>query len=337
MRIKNRKGVAAVIILTAVFLPWLLADAANEKGLSGKAFTDPSYKVEMPKEWIEKPVKYENFAKDADIAIALEQDLYQAVIHIIQKYAKDNNLKIAVKEGTCGIAAGMLSRKTIDMGGFCCPAGKEDRLPGLKYHTLGIASKVILIHPENPINNLSVKQVKDIFAGKIFKWSELKTDKGEKGPDWTIQAIGRFHCKNRPGHWRLILPNENLFSPRLSEVGSIPDMIAKVASQKAAIGWEVLGMVEHYRNMGKVKALKIDGYEPTNADAVASKKYPFYRTYNITTWEGKNVANPHAQKLVNYLMKEVAKLDPKLGFVPSSSLKKAGWKFKENELTGEPK
>ena len=99
MRIKNRKGVAAVIILTAVFLPWLLADAANEKGLSGKAFTDPSYKVEMPKEWIEKPVKYENFAKDADIAIALEQDLYQAVIHIIQKYAKDNNLKIAVKEG----------------------------------------------------------------------------------------------------------------------------------------------------------------------------------------------------------------------------------------------
>ena len=133
----------------------------------------------------------------------------------------------------------MLSRKTIDMGGFCCPAGKEDRLPGLKYHTLGIASKVILIHPENPINNLSVKQVKDIFAGKIFKWSELKTDKGEKGPDWTIQAIGRFHCKNRPGHWRLILPNENLFSPRLSEVGSIPDMIAKVTSQKAAIGWEV--------------------------------------------------------------------------------------------------
>ena len=30
-------------------------------------------------------------------------------------------------------------------------------------------------------------------------------------------------------------------------------------------------MVEHYRKMGKVKALKIDGYEPTNADAVASK------------------------------------------------------------------
>lgn len=337
MRIKNRKGVVGVLILTVVFLPWLLADAAHKKDLSDKAFTDPSYKVEMPGEWIEKPVKYEDFAKDADIAIALEQDLYQAIIHIIQKYAKDNNLKIAIKEGTCGIAAGMLSRKTIDMGGFCCPAGKEDRLPGLRFHTLGIAAKAILIYPDNPINNITEKEARDIFAGKIYRWSELKTDKGQQGPDWAVKTIGRFHCKKRPGHWRLILDNENLFSTRLEEVGAIPDMIAKVAAQKEAIGWEVLGMVEYYKNMGKVKPLKINGHYPTDAGAIASKKYPFYRTYNITTWEGKGLINPHVQKLVNYLLKEVERLDPKLGFVPSSRLKKTGWKFKENELTGEPK
>jgi ABC-type phosphate transport system substrate-binding protein len=67
----------------------------------------------------------------------------------------------------------------------------------------------------------------------------------------------------------------------------MPDMIAQVSSNKGAIGWEVLGMVEHYRNIGKVKPLRINGYSPTDVDAIAAKKYPFYRTYNITTWEGK--------------------------------------------------
>ncbi|MBI4685252.1 MAG: hypothetical protein HY755_08630 [Nitrospirae bacterium] len=336
MKINNRKGAVAVLILSVVFLPLLLADAAHKKDLQGASFTNPSYQVQMPEDWIKKPIKYEDWADKADIAIALEQDLYHAIIPLIQKYAKKNNLKIMVKEGTCGIAAGMLHNKTIDIGGFCCPPGNEDRLPGLKFHTLGIAAKAILIHPDNPIDNLTVKQVRDIFAGKIFRWSELKTEKGQQGPDWTIQAIGRFHCQKRPGHWRLILDNENRFSTSLNEVSSIPDMITKVASLKGAIGWEVLGMAEHYKDKGKVKAVKIDGYYPTDADAIASKKYPFYRTYNITTWDRNGVANPHAQKLVAYLLKEVEKLDPKLGFVPASRLRQAGWKFKGNELIGEP-
>jgi ABC-type phosphate transport system substrate-binding protein len=134
----------------------------------------------------------------------------------------------------------------------------------------------------------------------------------------------------------LLLDNEDRFSPRLSEVGSMPDMIAQVSANKGAIGWEVLGMVEHYRNIGKVKPLRINGYSPTDVDAIAAKKYPFYRTYNITTWEGKGVENPRARALVDYLMKEADNLGPGLGFVPATKLRKAGWKFKEDELIGEP-
>jgi ABC-type phosphate transport system substrate-binding protein len=310
--------------------------ASADTGPRGKAFTDPSYQVRMPKDWVAKPVKYDEESKNADIVVTLEQDVYHAIVPLIQKYAKDNGLKIAVKEGTCGIAAGMLSRKAVDIGGFCCPPGSEDRLPGLRYHTLGIVAKAILVHHDNPVSNVSAKQAQEIFAGKIFRWSELATDSGQRGPEWTIQPIGRFHCQKRPGHWLLILSNENLFSPRLKEVGSIPDMIAKVASQKNAIGWEVLGMVQHYENIGRVKALKINGHSPMEVGALVTRKYPFYRTYNITTWKGKGLVNPRAKKLVSYLLAEVDHLDPKLGFAPSSRLKRAGWKFKDDELISEP-
>lgn len=114
-------------------------------------------------------------------------------------------------------------------------------------------------------------------------------------------------------------------------------MIAQVAASRDAIGWEVLTMVEKYRELGKVKPLKIDGYPPNDSAALASFEYPFYRTYNLTTWAGKRVENKHAQQLVDYMIREFEKLDAsKYGFVSASRLRQAGWKFNGDELVGEP-
>ena len=157
------------------------------------------------------------------------------------------------------------------------------------------------------------------------------------GPNRTIYAIGRLHCQIRPGHWRQLLDTDKEFSPRLHEVGSIPDMIAGVASSRNAIGWEVLTMAEKYRDMGAVKPLRIDGFLPSDSGALASLKYPFYRTYSLSTWAGKNVENKQADRLVEYMKKEFEKLNAdKYGFVSQSRLRKAGWKFKGDELIGEP-
>ena len=55
-------------------------------------------------------------------------------------------------------------------------------------------------------------------------------------------------------------------------------------------------------------------------------------------WEGKGMANRNAARLVEYLIKEFEKLDPdKFGFVSQGRLRKAGWQFSGDELTGEPK
>ncbi len=325
------------ILMVSTILFGAVAHAQALDSLAGPPFTDPSYTFKMPPEWRGKRIQYEEWAGKADIAVTLEQDVYQMLLPLIEKFGKENGIRVAVKEGTCGISAGMLSRKVVDIGGFCCPPGKEDRLPGLKFHTLGIVAKAFLVHPENPVENVSPRELRDIFQGKISHWSELKTTDHGQGPPLAIKPVARFHCPLRPGHWRLLLDREDLFSPRLYEVGSIPDMIAAVAMNKGAIGWETLGMVEHYRNMGAVKPLKIDGHPPGDGGALAAKKYPFYRTYSITTWEGKGVENQKAKALVEYLLKAVEGIDSATyGLATSSKLRKAGWKFKGNELVGEP-
>lgn len=330
-----------IVALTASLLLLFSGAGAEHKTVPsyrGEAFSDPNKKFPMPEDWIKKPIKYESWAGKADIAIALEQDVYQTILPLIKKYAKEKGLKIEVKEGTCGIAAGMLSRKTVDVGGFCCAAGLEDRLPGLKYHTLGIVSKTFFVNPVNTVDGLTEDQLRNIYRGKIFKWSELKTSSGIAGPDWTINAVGRLHCQKRPGHWRLLLDNDKLFSPRMVEVGSIPDMLFTVSRSREAIGWEVLSMVEKYKMNDKLKLLRINGYEPHDYKALAELKYPFYRVYNITTWDGPGVENAKAKKLVEYLIGEMETLDPaRFGFASPGLLKKAGWKFKDTELIGEPK
>ncbi|MDM8568882.1 substrate-binding domain-containing protein, partial [Thiotrichales bacterium HSG1] len=297
--------------------------------LAGKAFTDPTQKVDMPKEWLEQSIEYEQWAKGADLAISLDQQLYPALLPIIKKYGKQNKLDIAVQEGTCGTSAKALKDKIADIAGFCCPPSETDRLTGIKFHTLGIASLVLLIHPENPIDNLTFEQIQKIFQGNFFRWSDVN------GPRKMVQVLGRLHCKQRPGHWRLILDNEDLFSPRMSEVGTIPDMISEVANNPSAIGYETLWMCEHYQSKGKIKVLSVDSVAPTDNEKLLTGEYPLYRTFNITTWELK--PNAEAQKLTKYLIEHMGDVEAKYGIVPVQKLRAAGWKFKDNEVIGEPK
>jgi hypothetical protein len=149
-----------------------------------------------------------------------------------------------------------------------------------------------------------------------------------------IQPVARLHCKTRPGHWRLLLKNEDMFSPRMYEVGVIPDMISQISNNSAAIGYETLFMLKVHRKNGRVKVLSIDGHHPSEHDYVLAGKYPLYRTYNLTTWE--NHDNQLATELVEYLTRHVSEHYKEYGFVPVNQLRKAGWKFRDSELNGAP-
>lgn len=336
--IKTLVYISISFFLFAGLLVYSTAKAEDPlKGLEGKAFSDPSKQVQMPEEWIKKSIIYDKNNQGADLVISFNQQNYHTFLPIIQDYAKKHDLNIKISEGTCGNSAGVLANKAVDMAMFCCPPGENDRLPGIIFHTLGVTPIALLVHPDNPIGDVTLKIARDIFSGEIHKWSELRDASGQPGANLLVRSVGRLHCKRRPGHWKLLLDNIDLFSPRLSEVGAIPDMISVVSANPGAIGYETLWMAHHrYREIGRVKALKIDGLAPDELEHLISGKYPLYRVFSITTWEGKGLANPHAQKLVDYLLKKTEQLENKLGIIPAFRLRKAGWKFEGNELVGEP-
>ncbi len=322
----NWRQIMKKLLIICIMLVTTTAWGSDEL-LAGKAFTDPSKQIDMPQKWIDQSIQYEKWAEGADMAVSLDQQLYPLFLPVIQQYAIQHKMDIAIQEGTCGTSAKAIRDKIADIAGFCCPPSETDRLPGIKFHTLGIGSLALLINPKNPVDNLTFEQVQKIFQGSIFRWSDVN------GPKKMIQVLGRLHCKQRPGHWRLILDNEDLFSPRMSEISTIPDMLSEVANNQYAIGYETLWMND--QSKGQTKILAIDSVSPTDSKKFINGDYPLYRTFNITTWELNS--NTKIQKFLKYLIDYMENIDPKYGIIPVQKLRDAGWKFQDNELVGEPK
>jgi len=287
----------------------------------------------MPEAWRQQPVRHADTVGAVDLAISLDQHLYPALLPLIQAFGAQQGLKIAVQEGTCGISAGGLQKKAVDIGGFCCPPAATDRLPGLRFHTLGIAPISLLVNAANPLNDLDLEQARALFGGRIGYWRDLDPAAAKLG---RVQSVGRLHCKLRPGHWRLLLPDEEAFSPRLQEVSTIPDMLDAVARDRGALGYEVLWMLSSFTQASKIKALRLNGIDPADSVRVLSGHYPLYRTYNITTWDEEPARNAHVQDLLIFLRGHSSQSLEEHGIIPAARLREAGWRFRDAELIGEP-
>lgn len=160
-------------------------------------------------------------------------------------------------------------------GLVCCPLSQEEiREKALRIYPIAKEPLLILVNKNNPINNLSLKQVKDIFSGKILNWKEVG------GDDRKIVVVMRPHCKKRPGHWKTILPSLDKFRKDRVNVRSAHDMVSYVGDFDNAIGHT--GSAWEFGDHSSVKAVTVSGYAPT-ANNIESGKYPFFRILSAVT------------------------------------------------------
>jgi ABC-type phosphate transport system substrate-binding protein len=324
--------VRRLILLVCIGFAFTVHAGNRDPNWCGSPFSLGSSSLPMPAGWPTLPVSYPAKLADADLVVSFGQQTYPALKEVVAEYAKAQHMKIVVQSGTCGISAGKLLRKKVDSGAFCCPPGKNDRLPGLEFHTIAISPIAIIVNRQNPLDDISTANAREVFKGRIANWSEL-TDGG-----WAhdILTVGRLHCKGRPGHWTLLLKSQEQFSPRLTEVGVIPDLIVKVGQEPYAVSLETPFMMHKYDRDRQVKALKIDGHAVSDTDYVAAGHYPFYRTYNLTTWSNGGDKREKTLALIHYLRNYIEQHYADYGFVPISRLRAAGWKFQGDELVAEP-
>jgi phosphate transport system substrate-binding protein len=321
-----------------LFIPWfLLATVVSATDLlRGQAFSSPDRQLPRDEAWLQQPVVYDEKIGKVDLVVNLDQSTYPWLKPIIDDFAAEKGLKIEVLSGTCGVTNRMFLKKKIDIGSLCCPPGYEDRMHGVEFFTLGISPLAILAHPDNPLEDLSLAQVQELFMGEIPRWSEIP-QAVTQGFDKPVQPHAFLHCKRRPGHWRGLLDNEELFSTELVSVLQIPEMIGGVAANPMAIGYDMLWLAtEHYRDKGQVKIIKVDGVDPADLARLANGDYTLYRTLNLVLWAEGAHRKPLAEELRRHAMATVEQQGATFSIVSAQRLRAAGWRFKGDELIGEP-
>ena len=131
----------------------------------------------------------------------------------------------AVQEGRCDI--GLSSRGLKD----------EEKASGLKETVLAFDGIAVIVNPANPVEDLTLAQIADIYTGKITNWSELG------GADSEIVCIGREGGSGTRSGFEEIVEVKDLCQYR-QELSSTGDVIATVAQNPGAIGYASLASVK---------------------------------------------------------------------------------------------
>jgi phosphate transport system substrate-binding protein len=125
----------------------------------------------------------------------------------------------------------------------------------------------IIVHPENPVDDLSLTQVMQLFSGKIRNWKEVG---GHSHP--IVLFTREEGSGTREAFQKMVMKKEEISLESLVQDsnGAIRQV---VASDPYAVGYISLGLVNE-----KVKALKISGMEP-NVKNILYRHYQLVRPF----------------------------------------------------------
>jgi phosphate transport system substrate-binding protein len=159
----------------------------------------------------------------------------------------------------------------------------------------------IVVHPSNPVKELTVEQVRGIYAGEISKWSEVG---GEAKPIVVISrdvASGTFEVFKE-----LVLQGGKTREDALMLASNMA-VGSAVKDTPYGIGYIGIGYLS-----SNVKALDIEGVTPT-AETVVSGEYKVARPLYMYT-NGKPTGL--AKEFLDFVMsKDGQKLVEEVGFV----------------------
>ena len=197
----------------------------------------------------------------------------------------------AVQEGTCDI--GLSSRALKD----------EEKSAGLKETVLAYDGIAIIVHPDNPVSDLSIDQIAKLYTGEITNWKDVG------GKDAEVVLIGREAASGTRDGFESITGTKDKCQYR-QELTSTGDVITTVSQNPDAIGYASLAALKD-----NVKALTVGGAAPTE-DTVKDGSYVIQRPFVLVTKTGAKLSE-NAQKFFDFaLSAEAAQYITSAGAVP---------------------
>ena len=227
--------------------------------------------------------------------VAAYQDKHPAVHFSISATGSGDGAKAIINK-TADI--GMMSR---DMKSAEVEKCKANGIEPVQF-VIALDCLVPIVHPDNPVSEITTAQLKDIYQDKIRDWKDVGGTKG---------MIALFSRETNSGTYEVwhkkVMQKEDEFD-LVSRMPSNAAMAAKIAGNKKGIGYVGLGFLNP-----KIKALTVNGVVPSVATG-KSGEYPLSRGLNLYTG---GQPSGEVKAFIDFVMSAAGqKIIAEVGFVP---------------------
>ena len=230
------------------------------------------------------------------------------------------DVSIAVTGGGSGTGIASLINGTVDIAN-ASRAMKDSEIEEAQAnginpveHTVAIDALAVIVHPDNPVEKLTIKQLSDIFTGRITNWKEVG------GHDAAIVILSRE--TNSGTHVYFLEEvvrqgdgdNTDIFAPQTLLMPSSVGITSELGRNVNAIGYDGLGYVTEHE---KVLAVAVDEESPyilPTVETASTGTYPLARDlYMYTAGEPTGEIAIYLEWLMGAEGQEIVR---QLGFVP---------------------
>jgi len=145
---------------------------------------------------------------------------------------------------------------------------------------LALDGVAIIVNRQNSVADMSVGQVRDIFAGTLQNWSELGSGEGEIRPFARAAGSGTaFMFGER------VLGAQS-YAASVQRLSTNEAIVADVAERRESIGYTDLGALKRGGNRVRAIALRADAQSSpvtASAESIGSGQYPLSRRLTLIT------------------------------------------------------
>ncbi|MDR2207676.1 MAG: substrate-binding domain-containing protein [Azoarcus sp.] len=210
-----------------------------------------------------------------------------------------------------------LINKTADII-FVAPPSKdqlnaaEEAGVNFRYTPIGKEAFVFFVNARNPVEDLTVEQIRAIYSGKIRNWKEVG------GKDEAIRPFQRNRDSGSQTAFVNFMEGETIMEPPMEDVvsgmGKIVSQAANYANYGNSIGFSFRFYVNEMVKNKEVKILKINGVYP-DLETIKSGTYPMASSFFAITLADNE--KPNVVKFLDWMVSEQGQyLVEKTGYSP---------------------
>ena len=264
---KNGMKVMAMIG-SAVMAAGMLAGCGNSGAAATTAApaTTAEQTTEAKAEETTKEAATEAKSADADLSGSISMvgsTSMEKFANALSEAFMEKYPKVTVTAEFVGSGAGIeaVSNGTADIGNSSRNLKDEEKAKGVAENIVAIDGIAVVVDPANTVEDLTKDQLTSIYYGTVTNWKDVG------GNDAPIVVVGREAGSGTRGAFEELLKLEDAckYSNELDSTGAV---MAKVASTPGSIGYVSLDVLDD-----TVKALKLDGAEPTEENIKAGKYF----------------------------------------------------------------